>query len=205
MAKFSNRNRKNARTGPLLSKRRILVFCEGKCTEPDYLRAFEKHVQASRAVVIPNHHGDPRHLVKMCKNEMDKNAREARRDPSLKYDEAWCVFDKDNHTHFSSAINEAIATDIRVAPSVPSFELWLYLHFQDPPGQCTQAEMADKLREFVEDYDKRVAFDLYSKNYGKAVARAGRMVQALDSSGKDTYGNPITYVQNLIQSILRTH
>src|SRR5664279_4854 len=79
-------------------RRRLLVVCEGKVTEPKYLIAL-RHEHRNHLVdieFVPDG-GVPKTLVEYAverKRSADKEARRTR-DSFYKYDEVWCVFDVD--------------------------------------------------------------------------------------------------------------
>src|SRR5882672_3860045 len=106
-----DRERALRRKAPRLRpKLRILILCEGKVTEPLYFRAF-RHKYRSQLVdieVIPEC-GGPRTLVEQAAQKKKIAEKEAKRyrDPFLKYDEVWCVFDVDSHPKLAEAKNQA--------------------------------------------------------------------------------------------------
>ncbi len=113
-------------TRPLL--RTIVVFCEGKNSEPDYVNGLKRlpHVLRNTALDIQVHpeQGTPMTLVRM--------AAERKRDPEV--DECWCLFDVEwptHHPHLVEAVDLAKRGGIELAISNPCFELWLILHHRD--------------------------------------------------------------------------
>lgn len=133
-----NRNRRPARRAQQIEPReRILVLCEGKNTEPQYVRGFRRWCQNSLVdVVIAGAHGVPLTLVREAKRLMEDARERAKRerDEFLSYDSVWCVFDVDEHPNVPEAVDMACANGIELAISNPCFELWLLLHFRENPG-----------------------------------------------------------------------
>lgn len=108
--------------------RTIVVFTEGRNSEPDYVngvkRLPEVRGNVSLRVEIHPEHGVPLTLVQM--------AIERDRDPEV--DECWCIFDVEwpqHHPKLTEAVSLAQEYGIRLAISNPCFELWLILHHQD--------------------------------------------------------------------------
>ena len=103
----------------LSEKPRILIVCEGKCTEPNYFRKFKVT--------------DPKPFVPGIGMNTLNVVQEAVkiREESGPYDQVWVVFDLDSFPkgHFDNAIKIADKEGIRVAYSNEAFELWYMLHF----------------------------------------------------------------------------
>lgn len=184
-------------------KRHILAVCEGERTEPDYLHGFERHVRnATVEVEIPPLHGDPKYLLECAKDLKTKAERQARRegDPNLRFDEVWCVFDRDEHPRFDAAVTMARDNGIEVAASNPCFELWLLLHFRESPGMRSPYEVQRLLREHLPGFDKQLDFDLVKHGVDDATTRARRLdadAEAMGEAGR----NPTTNVCRLTDSI----
>lgn len=125
-------------------QRVLYVGCEGEVTEPDYLRylqdRFGNGERTGQPFVI--------HTVKKKKGLKPEEVVEAVKARAAE-DEAWALFDRDEHTRISQAVAEAAATGVEVCFSHPSFDLWLLLHFQMFGGaQSGSSEIVhDKLRK----------------------------------------------------------
>lgn len=118
--------RRGAGTRPQL--RTVVVFCEGKNSEPDYVNGLKRlpHVLQNTALNIEIHpeQGTPFTLVKMAAKQI--------KDPEV--DECWCLFDvewPEHHPSLSEAVDLAQRAGVRLAISNPCFELWLILHHKD--------------------------------------------------------------------------
>lgn len=199
-----NRQRRPARTEPSRPpNKRILVLCEGKNTEPQYLLAFCRwHRNSLVEVSVTPGPGVPRTLVERARDGAREASERARRerDINLAYDEVWCVFDRDEHPGLEDARQMARDNDIETALSNPCFELWLLLHFRESPGLQGRKDMLRLLKKHIRGYDKHVDFDAYHSGYEAAVARAKRLdadARADDDDGR----NPTTGVHRLTESI----
>ena len=136
---------------------RVLIVCEGECTEPLYIRDLAARYRLSTANVEVLGRGvDPRTVVRVAKKLRKEEARNGER-----YDRVYCVFDRDEHETFESACDEARASGIRVSRSWPCFEFWLRLHygFTRRPylragGKSAAQHCADELREWLPTYEK---------------------------------------------------
>ena len=118
-----------------LDKPKILIVCEGKNTEPSYFNQFKLSSATIEAV------GFGKNTITLVEHII-KNY------DLTKYDEVWCVFDKDDFPNcdFDNAIKKAVSKNIKVAYSNQAFEYWLILHFEDHPGVGMHRK----------DYDKKI-------------------------------------------------
>ena len=109
-------------------KAKFLIICEGKNTEPSYFNQFK----LSNADVESIGEGyNTLSLVNRAIGIVEEKERQRK-----KYNQIWCVFDKDDFPDFdfNEAIRKAEANNMKVAFSNQAFEYWLILHFQDHQG-----------------------------------------------------------------------
>lgn len=113
---------------PKQQKQRFLLCCEGAGTEPGYFRSLAKSLRNPLIelieVEIAEHEAtDPKQIVEQAKRlraEADRQAKHMH-DDNLRYDQVWCVFDRDEHAHFDEAINQALDNKLDLAVSNPCF------------------------------------------------------------------------------------
>ncbi len=140
--KIKRRSQFNLERPPatLLEKPLILIVCEGENTEPSYFNQF----RLSSATVISVGEGfNTTSLVKRAK-KLSNNG---------KYDQVWCVFDKDDFLdkNFNNAINSAHSQGFHVAYSNQAFEYWLILHFEDHQGgQMHRYDYSKKIEKILQ-------------------------------------------------------
>lgn len=182
---------------------RILVVCEGEVTEPEYVDGFRlAHGATTVYVDVRSPGGDPRALVERAVWLRKAAADDARRsrDPNLAYDEAWCVFDVDEHAHAETARHLAAKEGVHLAVSNPCFELWLLLHFADCAAHVTASQAGRLLRKHLPRYDKHLRFEDLANGYADAVIRAETLARRGTDTG-DAGGNPSTGVYLLTERI----
>jgi hypothetical protein len=184
-------------------RRRLLVLCEGKITEPKYLQAF-RHEHRSQLVdveVVPEC-GVPKSLVELAVERKKQAEKEARRqgDPYLKYDEVWCVFDVDEHPNLPEALQQANDNGLKLAVSNPCFELWILLHFQDQRAHQERGWIQEKCRDHLPEFIKEVPYQKVQPNYEQAVARATALFDWQVQQNRPV-GIPSTAVHNLTERI----
>jgi hypothetical protein len=201
-----DRKRRPARRKQLLNPRqRILVLCEGKKTEPEYLRGLQCWCRNHLVeIVISKERGVPLTLVKLAKEQAAQARADAQRyhDEFLAFDQVWCVTDVDEHPNLSEAIDMAGANGIELAISNPCFELWLLLHFRESPGARHRHRVQAMMKAFVARYDKEVDFSAYESGYMDAMRRAFALARACEADG-EPHRNPSTGVAVLTEIIRR--
>jgi hypothetical protein len=112
------------RKEPLLSEKpTILIVCEGENTEPSYFKQF----RLSSATIKPV--GEGYNTVSLVNRAIQIASKG-------KFEQVWCVFDKDDFSDidFNNSIALAEANNFGVAYSNQAFEYWIILHFDDHQG-----------------------------------------------------------------------
>jgi hypothetical protein len=173
----------------------ILVVCEGKVTEPEYLHGFFKACQNPRVrIEVHGGQGVPRSIVAYARDRKKQREKQSRRenDDNLRYDQVWCVIDVDEHPNLNDAKQMARDNDLLLAVSNPCIELWLWLHFAEQPGMQHGQDLQRMLTQHVPDYDKHVEYTPFQAGYDNAVRRAERL---------DDDHNPSTGMWRLTESI----
>jgi hypothetical protein len=193
-----DRPRERSRRRPTVEpQQRILVLCEGKATEPGYIKALCDELRPSRIhVVIEGHGEDPKALVERAV----LRKRGARRDLESSLDQVWCVFDVDDHARLADALQQARSNGIEIAVSNPCFELWALLHFQDQTAFLGREKVRSSLKKHVADYRKALPFAQLRLGYEEAVRRAENLDRRCDERGCPG-DNPSTGVYRLTELI----
>lgn len=174
----------------------VLIFCEGRETEKQYLEKFARHHRNARIrVEVAGEVGVPFSLVRFARQrklEIDVKARR-QKDENIAYDSVWCVFDIDEHPQVPDAKNMAAENGIHLAISNPCFELWLILHLRESPGMQDRHKVRGLLKKRVPGYDKHVEFRTFAPGYSEAVKRARRLETTAHDAGTPGH-NPTTNV-----------
>ncbi|WP_026629483.1 RloB family protein [Dyadobacter alkalitolerans] len=116
----------------------ILIVCEGQ-TEKYYFEGFPKLGITTKVI----------NLEGQSKLTLVARTKKLQREENCDF--VWCVFDMDiNHgeiefSQFDNAIHSAKQMKFSVAYSNDSFELWLYLHYQNLEVNCRRDYLYDKL------------------------------------------------------------
>ena len=128
---------------------RVLIVCEGKKTEPKYIEGLLHHHRLSMVRVVGKG-SDPSVVVKEAKKKRLKEKKH--RDD---YDKVFCVFDRDEHTTFETASEEANKYGLTPIRSWPCFEFWILLHYRytrSPYGRSGEKTAAHNCLEDVQQY-----------------------------------------------------
>ena len=112
-------------------RRSVLVFTEGRKTEPSYLVGWWRALRDHLDLKISPDHGTPATLVRHAAAAKARAARDAKKGRGDQYDAIWCVFDVDEHPDIDAAIRDAERMSVGIAVSNPCIELWFLLHWRD--------------------------------------------------------------------------
>lgn len=183
----------------------VLMVCEGKKSEPNYLQAYCDELQLNSAnIKVLGTGTDPLTLVNRALNEYNQ---------SKDYDRVFCLFDKDKHPNYQDAVNKINSlrersrnsVPIYAITSVPCFEYWLLLHFvisTRPYIKNGKKSAGDQLfseiKSYIKDYHKGHT-DIFEKtkfNLNIAITRAKQIYEQQLENGTD---NPSTRVYELIE------
>lgn len=183
---------------------RILIVSEGKKTEPNYFNEIRRtyRLHTANVAIHPSKLGTaPMQVVQYAK-ELFENGNSHLHIKPRAFEQVYVVFDRDNHDSYFEALYLANSLDgktnndnrepiiFRAIASVPSFELWLLLHFEDIQHPIHREEVFKRLRQHILNYDKASlnCFSMTQDKLGIAHQRAQLLSErttALD--GKQPY------------------
>lgn len=133
----------------------VYVGCEGEQTEPQYLDYLNDEFGSG----APGRQPFQLHAVSKA-NGLKPSRAVAQVKEIAESDEAWVLFDRDEHSDIPEALRAAAKARIEVCFSHPSFDLWLLLHFRAFGGaqHGSSKTVVDKLRASnvaFRDYGRR--------------------------------------------------
>jgi hypothetical protein len=209
------RQRRERAKGP-----RLLIVCEGMKTEPYYFEEFcEVHqLRTPRVRIAPGEEGSsPDCVVAYAETLFDEDAQLG---PD-RYDQMFCVIDRDKHLTFKSAIKriEELAADDKpfvAIPSFPCFEYWLLLHFTYTRQSFHAAGKRSICDNVIRELRKQSGFGGYAKAqkniYSLVKEKTDTAIKHAEWAEKDAnqtgQSNPSTCVHHLIkelQQLAATH
>jgi hypothetical protein len=176
----------------------VLIVCEGHRTEPLYFNAMRRFLRlsATRIDIVPGSvsGSDPRSIVRYARQRKKWLKRRGRR-----FDQIWCVFDRDEHPKIEDAFRWAAESHFALAFSNPCFELWFLLHLTDVDSPLDAHEALRRLRRAMPQYRKTASvFHLLLPQQAQALARAGALRRRLIERGRPEHENPSTSVDQLV-------
>ncbi|MDY0978181.1 RloB family protein [Massilia sp. CFBP9012] len=150
------------REASFVQQPKVLVICEDTTSGKKYLNDAKVHFRANALIDVANvGHTDPRGIVEKA---IERQA---------KYDNLYCVIDRDTHPTFDEAMRLAgNQPKIEMIVSYPCFEYWLYLHFKysrrayaNAKGLSPGQNMLRELKRIKEMafYEKGDNLDLFEK------------------------------------------
>lgn len=123
----------------------FLIVCEGEKTEPSYFLSF----RLTSSQVKDEIFGPGDNTVSLVEKTIKYKEDAAKY--GIRFDQIWCVFDKDDNpdANFEKAIALAKKHEIYVAYSNECFELWYLLHFHFNQTAMNRPEYIRRLSELL--------------------------------------------------------
>lgn len=188
------------RQGVRAVKQSFLIVCEGKCTEPDYFKAFRMTAATIKVV------GQAMNTTSLVSKAISIREMEATKKRC--YDQCWVVFDKDDFpaNDFNNAITMAQKNGFRVAYSNQAFEYWFLLHFNLYTGALHRDNYASMLTKLCGmTYSKREGFGtvMYNRILGlqsTAISNAKAVLKEV-SQGNPAMEESSTTVHLLVEEL----
>ena len=156
------------RSGKRAPYERVLIVSEGSKTEPNYFGEIRDQYRLHTANVQVRHSelGTSPIQVVQYAAELFENGDRHKKIQARVYDRIYAVFDRDDHQSYSNALSLAQSLDgklkndekksvsFQAIASVPSFELWLLLHYEDIQAPIHRDEVMQRLKRHIPRYDK---------------------------------------------------
>lgn len=139
---------------------RVLIVTEGSKTEPNYFNEIKRYYRLPSANVrtIPSVFGtDPLNVVNYAKH-LAINGNEHLEISPGSFEQVYAVFDRDEHQTYHQALSKAESLDqqlqndlgkpitFKSVASVPDFELWLLLHYDNIMHPIHRDEVMQQLK-----------------------------------------------------------
>jgi len=167
-AKDRQLRRKAAREARRASYARILIVTEGSKTEPLYLEEIRSahQLHSANVEVQPGQLGTAPIQVGRYAQQLFEEGDLYKGIRPKSFDQVYAVFDRDEHDSYFNALSLAQSLDgklrnderrpvsFKAIASVPSFELWLLLHYEDIQAPIHRDDVMDRLKQHIPGYDK---------------------------------------------------
>lgn len=191
---------------------RILIVSEGSKTEPNYFgeirQAYRLHT--ANVEVQPSELGTaPIQVVQYAKDLFQFGDKHKGIQPRA-FEQVYAVFDRDDHDSYFNALAKAESLDrklkndnkqfvrFQAIASVPSFELWLLLHYEDIRAQIHRDEVMRRLKTYIPGYAKgeKGAFSITRDLLSVAMRHAQALALKFDAR---TVPEPFTAISELVE------
>jgi hypothetical protein len=198
---------------------RILIVSEGSKTEPNYFSEIRAayRLHTTNVMVRPSELGTaPIQVVQYAQELFEKGDRH-RGIQARAFEQVFAVFDRDDHDSYFAALRLAESLDgklkndarqfirFKAIASVPSFELWLLLHYEDIHAPLHRDEVMRRLKQYIPGYDKGAdnAFAITQSTLDLATQRAEALATQVTAQNAP---EPFTAVAELVKLLttLRT-
>lgn len=185
---------------------RVLIVTEGAKTEPLYFEDIRKQKRIASAHIEVLHSAlgtEPRQVVDYAHQRFLE---------TKEFECVFAVFDRDDHRTYADALSRARALDNTLrndgkqlvrffaVPTVPCFELWLLLHYQNQLAPLHRSEALDRLKTHIPGYAKG-ATGIYALTEPKIVDANGRAAHLRSQYTPDNGTDPYTDVDTLVERL----
>lgn len=196
---------------------RCLIVCEGSKTEPHDLAELREvwGIPHSWVNIKPSEGSSPDRVVQTAEKLYAEDAQ-----LGDSFDQVFCVFDRDAHPTFSSAVQRTreLASNgksFKAITSTPCFEFWFLLHFGYSDAPFAKAGKKSVGDVVVSQFKTKAGLEQYGKaQKGMAAQLQGKLAAATKHATKlrqsaaktqnqdpQIHANPWTNVDELVQYI----
>ena len=191
---------------------RILIVSEGSKTEPNYFNEIRSACRLRTADVKMMHgqYGSaPIQVVQYARALFEQGDRHKNIQPRA-FERVYAVFDRDEHASYAEALQLAASLDgklksdakqfirFEAVASVPSFELWLLLHYEDIRAPLPRDEVMRRLKHHIPTYEKGASTVFANTREHLAIASQRAQTLALKFTAH-TAPEPYTGIVNLVE------
>lgn len=191
---------------------RILIVSEGSKTEPNYFSEIRAgyRLHTANVEVRPSELGSaPIQVVQYARDLFENGDRHKNIQPRA-FEQVYAVFDRDDHDSYFNALRLAESLDgklkndakqfirFKAIASVPSFELWLLLHYEDIQAPLHRDQVMQRLKQYIPGYEKGAgrAFATTRERLDIATQRAEALAAKFTA---DTPPEPYTAIVGLVK------
>lgn len=209
--KERQRQQLERKLGRRASYDRILIVSEGSKTEPNYFSEIRSayRLHTANVEVQPSELGTaPIQVVQYARGLFEQGDRHKNIQPRA-FERVYAVFDRDNHDSYFNALRLAESLDgklkndakqfvrFQAIASVPCFELWLLLHYEDILAPIHRDEAMRRLMQHFPGYVKGSgqAFATTRAHLSMATQRAEALANKFTA---DTAPEPYTAIVDLV-------
>lgn len=191
---------------------RILIVSEGSKTEPNYFREIRTvhRLHTANVEVRPSELGTAPIQVVQYAQSLFEYGDKHKNIQKRAFEKVFAVFDRDDHASYHEALNLAASLDgklrndakqpvaFQAIASVPSFELWLLLHYEDIQAPIHRDQVMLRLKKYITNYAKGDGntFEITREHLSKASTRARNLATRFSAR---TDPEPFTAIAELVE------
>lgn len=191
---------------------RILIVSEGSKTEPNYFREIRAahRLHTANVEVRPSELGTAPIQVVQYAQALFEDGDRHKNIQHRAFERVYAVFDRDDHASYHDALALAASLDgklkndakqlirFQAIASVPSFELWLLLHFEDIQAPLHRDAVMRRLKTHIPGYSKGAgnAFAITEEHLNVATHRAEQLAARFTAH---TDPEPFTAIAELVK------
>lgn len=194
---------------------RILIVSEGSKTEPNYFREIRKahRLHTANVEVQPCELGTAPVQVVNYARMLFENGDGRKKIQRHAFEKIYAVFDRDHHRSYYDALRLAESFDgklkndikqtvtFKAIASVPCFELWLLLHFEDIQAPLHRDDAIRRLKLHIPDYEKG-ACNSFQNTKGHLSIASERAEKLAARFTADTDPQPFTGIAELVKLLI---
>ena len=213
---YSPKERQKKQLERKLSQRasydRILIVSEGSKTEPNYFREIRTayRLHTANVEVRPSELGTAPIQVVQYAQELFEHGDRHKNLQRRAFEKVFAVFDRDDHASYHDALTLAASLNgklrndakqpvaFQAIASIPSFELWLLLHYENIQAPLHRDEVMRRLKLYIPEYDKGAgnAFSITNPHLATATQRAERLAARFTAYSEP---EPFTAIVELVK------
>ena len=213
--KERQRKQLERKLGKRASYDRILIVSEGSKTEPQYFKEIRAayRLHTANVEVQPSELGTQPVQVVNYARELFEHGNLHRKIRPRVFEQVYAVFDRDDHPSYFEALELAKSLDgklrndakqpvaFHAIASVPCFELWLLLHYEEIQHPLHRDDVISRLKQYIPGYTKGEGgnFETTRKSLDSAQARAQKLTMQ-GNAFDDT--KPYTDIGKLVALLL---
>ena len=192
---------------------RLLIVSEGSKTEPLYFKDIRAtyRLHSANVTVYPSDWGTSPLQVVNYARALFEQGDPAKNILPRAFEYVFAIFDRDDHHSYFQALDRAAALDRKLRndarqavrfeaiASVPSFELWLLLHYEQVLAPIHRDEVFDRLKCVIPGYAKGMkgVFAITRPRLEDAHTRAHDLSHRHEPKGSEPYTDVFRLVNQL--------
>ena len=196
---------------------RILIISEGSKTEPNYFSEIRQsyRLHTANVEVRRSELGTaPIQVVQYAKDLFEFGDRH-KNIQARAFEQVYVVFDRDDHGSYFDALKLTESLDgklkndnkqlisFKAIASVPSFELWLLLHYEDIQAPIDRDKVTRRLKNHIPGYEKgaKHTFSITREHLSVATQRAETLAAKFSARTVPEPYTAIGYLVTLLTSL----